>query len=522
MTLFKQIPNPLCSGLPLFGAALFMALPSSATAADSGSTASPNIIVHGKNSDTGQARSMTDPSVPAYVPSISTPGGVPSSPSTQTASSTTPQPYLFSMHTPPVLSAGKYLSQNGIYITGWNVSEYSGVPAGGIKHGSFFNNFAGVGLDLDMQRLAHIPGAKIHFLADDVAGQGRAGGNTGSSWGFVSYYGNHIGFQVREFTWDQALFNNRLFILAGRSMPKGGEFDGSELYCMFPSFLCSVPTTFTVNGSMPSFVTSSWGARFLYKPTAKTYIKTGIWEAEPWLKTRTHNGWPGPDWGFDKAQGEYIPTEAGYRTNFTNDLYPRAYDLGFVYDTANYSDPLYNNHGQSRPLYGGTPMNRRGRTQLYLQAQQMIWKPDKHGTRGLILFGAANLMTSGNAAIRDGFVAGLFDWGPFASRPRDYFGLVGQSFIWDHRFIEGMNDTLTAHGHQARWAKQETMVEVNYGLNIAPGVICAPYFEYIWNPDQLGRRTILPNLNTAVQAGVMLNVQFSPAFGLPTLHRTRN
>lgn len=492
------------------------------TPSPSQESTAPNLVVHGKHLDDALARSMTDPSVPAYVPAINTPAGVPAAPSVNSAHSLGEQPYLFSLHTQPVMSAGKYLARNGVYITGWSVSEYSGVPAGGIKHGSFFNNFTGLGLDLDMAHIAHIPGAKIHFLADDVAGQGRAGGFTGSNWGFVSYYGNHNGFQVREFTWDQALFNNRFFILAGRSMPKGGEFDGSDLYCMFPSFLCSVPTTLTVNGSMPSFVTSSWGARFLYKPTEKTYIKTGIWEAEPWLKAGNHNSWPGPDWGFDKAQGEYIPTEVGYRTNFTNDHYPRAYDIGFVYDTASYSDPLYNNRGQSRPLYGGTAMNRRGRTQLYLQAQQMVWKPEEKGTRGLILFGAANLMTSGNATIRDGFVAGLFDWGPFASRPRDYIGLVGQTFLWDHRFVQGMNDNLSVHGHSAHWAKQETMAEVNYGLNIAPGIMFTPYFEYIWNPDQLGRKSILPNLNTAVQAGVMLNIQFSPAFGLPTLHRTRS
>ncbi|WP_173573744.1 carbohydrate porin [Acetobacter sicerae] len=483
---------------------------------------SDDFVVHGKSTFDPRARSMTDPSVPAYVPTNSTPGGIPSAPSANSAHSIGKQPYLFSLHFKPIVDAGKYLGDRGIYFTGWNVSQYSGVPAGGIDHGSFFNNFAGVGVDLDMQRLAHIPGAKIHFLADEVAGQGRAGGNTGSSWGFVSYYGNHNGFQVREFTWDQALFNNHLFILAGRSMPKGGEFDGSELYCMFPSFLCSVPTTLTINGSMPSFVTSSWGARFLYKPTAKTYIKTGIWEAEPSLKLSNHNSWPGPDWGFDRAEGEYIPTEVGYRTNFTNDKYPRAYDLGFVYDTATYSDPLYNTMGQSRPLSGGTAMTRRGRTQLYLQAQQMIWKPEENGTRGLIVFAAANLMTSGDASVKDGFVAGLFDWGPFASRPRDYVGFVSQTLIWDRRFVHGMNDTMAAHGHNNQWAAQETMMELNYGLNIAPGVMFTPYVEYIWNPDQLGRKTIIPNVNTAIQTGISLNVQFSPAFGIPTLQRVRN
>lgn len=147
------------------------------------------------------------------------------------------------MHTPPVRDAGKYLSKNGVYITGWNVSEYSGVPAGGIKHGSFFNNFAGIGLDLDMQRIAHIPGAKIHFLADDVAGQGRAGGATGSSWGFVSYYGNHNGFQVREFTWDQALLTTASsFWLAGPCLKVASLMGQNSIACSpLSCVLCRQP-----------------------------------------------------------------------------------------------------------------------------------------------------------------------------------------------------------------------------------------------------------------------------------------
>ncbi|WP_143296023.1 carbohydrate porin, partial [Acetobacter sp. DsW_059] len=76
----------------------------------------------------------------------------------------------------------------------------------------------------------------------------------------------------REMTWDQELFNKHLYILAGRANPKGGEFEGSELYCMFATFLCSSPTTLTIDGSSPSFTSATWAARILVKPTASTYI----------------------------------------------------------------------------------------------------------------------------------------------------------------------------------------------------------------------------------------------------------
>lgn len=228
-----------------------------------------------------------------------------------------------------------------------------------------------------------------------------------------------------------------------------------------------------------------------------------------------------PDLGFNKAEGEFIPVEAGYHTDFTTDKYPRAYSLGFTYDTSIYSDPLYNTEHQVYALAGGKAQPRRGRTTVYAQAQQMIWKPDPNDTRGLIVFGSANFLTSGDGTVRNGFVAGLFDWGPFRSRPRDYVGLVFQSYLWNRKVVHSMNASLQAEGYRNQWNSSETMMELNYGLNVAPGVMATPYFEYIWNPDQLASSRVLPNVKYAAQVGLMVNFEINPGLNLPELHRYR-
>ena len=69
-----------------------------------------------------------------------------------------------------------------------------------------------------------------------------------------------------------------------------------------------------------------------------------------------------------------------------------------------------------------------GRSGVYLQAQQMVYRPDPKSDRGLTLFAAANWTTSGETAIANDVVVGLFDNGPFASRPNDYVG-VALTFI---------------------------------------------------------------------------------------------
>ncbi len=467
-----------------------------------------------------EAHAPTAPSVPALTPAPDASGGVPST-TGHGATSSDAQPYLFSLQGPADRAVGSRLAARGIYVTGWNIAEYGGVTAGGLQHGSFFTNWTLLGANLDMDRIAGVAGAQVHLIADDISGQGQTQEYNGAEWSFLNNWGNHDGLQLREFTWDQALLSGHLFILAGRSNPKGGEFEGSELYCQFATFLCSTPTSFNIDGAPSSFTTSTWGARILVKPTRDTYIKGGIWEVEPWIKATNHNSWPGPDWGLDKAEGEFIPLEAGYRTDLSSDRHPRRFDIGFIYDTSLYDDPIRDQQGFDRPIHGGAARPRRGRTSIYLQLQQMVWSASGD-TRGLTLFGAANFLTSGDGLARDGIVAGLFDSGPFKARPRDSAGLAVQSFLWNRSTVRSMNETLNQEGYLNQWSGAETLIEANYGFNLAPGITTTPYMEYIFDPDQLGAKRILPGIDHAVQAGLMLDIELNPALGLPALHRIRN
>lgn len=176
-------------------------------------------IVKGMRSPYDAAHSPTQPGVPKFVPAPN--GGDGSAIVTKTGVySTLSQPYLFSLQFNSVENVGKKLSDYGVYFNGWNISQLNANVGGGYKTGSAYTNWALVGLNLDMRRIAGIPGAQIHFIIDDVAGQGRSWEYNASDWSWINTWGNHDGLQVREFTWDQELFNKHLFILAGRSNPK--------------------------------------------------------------------------------------------------------------------------------------------------------------------------------------------------------------------------------------------------------------------------------------------------------------
>ena len=73
-----------------------------------------------------------------------------------------------------------------------------------------------------------------------------------------------------------------------------------------------------------------------------------------------------------------------------NDQYPRAFSVGGFYVTGTYADPLLNTNGQNRILAGGTAKTDYGLSQVYVQAQQMVYRPDA-SDRGLTLFGGASV-----------------------------------------------------------------------------------------------------------------------------------
>jgi carbohydrate-selective porin OprB len=82
-----------------------------------------------------------------------------------------------------------------------------------------------------------------------------------------------------------------------------------------------------------------------------------------------------------------ILVQFGYRTTLQNDPYPRAFPIGGFYNNGHYADPLLNTAGQNRILAAGVAKTDVGASELYIQGQQMVYRPDMSTDRGLTVFG---------------------------------------------------------------------------------------------------------------------------------------
>jgi carbohydrate-selective porin OprB len=423
--------------------------------------------------------------------------------------------YLFNLR-PIGADFGQTLADHGIYIIARNLSEEIAVVSGGLKRGASYEGYTTLGFDLDIERIAGITGGAIHFLLDDLQGQPFYAYSAAAYLNNRIFAGDGPALRVNEFSYEQNLFNQQVNLRLGR-LPAYTQFDGSELYCTFITSLCRTPAAYTFNRGYPPYLASSWAAVAQIRIAGAFYTNIGVFENEPVAATTSHGGFPGPDWGLNYANGATFPVQFGYRTTLQNDPYPRAFSVGGFYVTGTYADPLLNTDGQNRILAGGTAKMDYGSSQIYVQAQQMVYRPDA-SDRGLTLFGGANWATSGEPDVERMVFAGAYYKGPFAQRPNDSLGFAVSLVDVNPRLTERINSVLSkTTGGQA--SASEIDYEVYYGIAVAPGMTLKPFFGFMSHPDQVNNPAPSGNITHAAYLGVLFEVDMAHLFGLPTLSR---
>jgi porin len=361
-----------------------------------------------------------------------------------------------------------------------------------LKKGTFDENFTMLGVDLDLERIAGIRGAVFHFYPNSTSGQNYSP-YSGGLYPFNRIWSFNAASRLNELSYEQTLFDDRVNIRLGR-LPASGEFDFSSVYCSFVTGFCAVPAPYAYSKAYPAYNTASWGSIVQIKLTDAYYFDAAVYENEPVLSTVGHYGWPGEDCDTDNANGAVFPMQFGYKTSYANDLYPKSWAVGWFYNTGKYNDPHFNTQGQILAFSGGTPRSDWGNSGFWLQAQQVVWRPDPRNDRGLTLFTGFNYSTSGENNIQDGVFGGASLKGLFAERPNDTINFAAMYIGMNNNFVDNQNDKLIAHGISGSMKNYEAFLELNYQLALAPGMYFQPFVDYIWNPDQVGLAIPNPNI----------------------------
>jgi len=392
--------------------------------------------------------------------------------------------------TAPPSPFGALLAPYGIVPKASYTGEFAANPSGGERQGGAYAGQLAIGADVDMQKLMGVNGGSLQIEFTDRTGRDLASDSINSSVAAQEIYGGGQTYYLTTLTYDQKLFGGLVDVLAGRT-----EIDQVALtdpiYCDFESnAICGQPDIMgkIINASF--YPVAIWGGRVKVTPTSKTYFSAGLYDSDPADSVPNDHGF---DWSTQGSQGVLIPVEAGYQTTFANDDHPRRYDVGAVFDRTPYSYTTYDSMTRQLGSNAGY-----GRTMLYAQAKQMVYRPDMTSERGLTLFGALIVGPDSHQPADYNVTLGGVYLGPFASRPGDSLGAaIGDTHYRDN-FIDPLFDyRVGALGGGQRPANELIMSEIHYNFAVTPWLNVMPNFEYIIDPDGLGTlpypRANLPN-----------------------------
>jgi len=210
-------------------------------------------------------------------------------------------------------------------------------------------------------------------------------------------------------------------------------------------------------------------------------FKIGGYEVNP-----NDGGEYGFAWGLNGAVGILIPAELDWNVALGPQQLPGIYKIGGSYDTASISEWFIATNGIPLPLTSASPQQTQRGT-FYALAEQQIWRPDSYSRRGVTVLAGYEYNTPQVSLFEHFAFLGLVDAGPFPSRPEDQIGFevaYGRvsPYLTQVQQLQaelGLPFSNGAPGVET----DEIILEVNYHINLYPGLYLMPDLQYIIRPS---------------------------------------
>lgn len=406
----------------------------------------------------------------------------------------------------PLAPYSKKLRDAGITFDLNMLNIYVGNPSMGQKTGQYENvTLFDAGIDLDLEKLIDLPGSTVRFHYLYVPWTYNSG--TFGTYGGDSLIGNSGPYipdewHLRQFIWEQKLFDNRLETSFG--IDQAANYFAAPL-CNQP-FLCQLGSLqHGVGFNPPPY--ANWSARAAYHFTPEWTAQVGFWRSNTAFPFT--NGWEGWNGKVTLPSG-YVLEEANeslylanlvYQTTPKTDLYPRHYEAMF-----------YHNDGQQSSLSTGKTHD--GTNGMYLGARQTVWRESDDPTATSVSLYAslyASFDRENGYGLQNELDAGITINGPFASRPYDSYSL---KFVWNRLTNDAQSYLKTSNLGRYTVGRDEMSIGVDANFVLAGDVIFQPWVNYVWNTNSLQNPTASGNPKDGIAAGFTLVVLLGKTLGL--------
>jgi porin len=412
----------------------------------------------------------------------------------------------------PLAHFADWLEDSGVNFRGSLIDQWARNPSGGVQEGETNVGQFNAGLDLNLQKLVDLPGAYFHFVVYRDYGFALNQEYTGTFTKEQYIYKNafpqwHLGL----FAWEQTLLNDNLDIFIGR-LGATNYYGHLVTNCQFISgTLCGEPRILVSEAGLSLLPSATWGTNIKYRPTAHTYIETGIFEVNPSVQPSN-----GLHWSTASATGFTVPVEwAWVKSNPQATAYPFEVKAGGFVSTSPLSDPFYNTKGESLGLFKGTArIDDTDRQGVYAMADRVIWRPDPSSSESINLFGGVVQMLEEAEIMRNQVYAGVVWTAPFKSRPQDTFGFSVSEFELTPGERDFLRDARVREGGSGTEAASQFDFEATYSFHVMRGVELMSSLQYMVHPDNstLPDTTTIPKNLFAIALGIRVDLGYALGF----------
>jgi porin len=285
------------------------------------------------------------------------------------------------------------------------------------------------------------------------------------------------------------LLNGKLDLELGRlntesDLIDGPTYWGTNLWCNFQSLgICGTPIAALFNSGYVVSPSSAWAARVRVSPAKNWYLQAGAYQVNP---TDAQRG-EGFNLGFGGDTGTFLPFEMGYSFTNANGTSIGNLRAGAYYDTsvtAGVESQLTRFVPLAVPNAAPVlPINfYRGRHGYWLLADHLIAGHAEPGSTGTVAFVNYEGGDPETALIPNFYDAGILQHGVFPGRPDDTLAL-GYAIASFNPRLRVPEQSLQALNPAVPITGSESMLELNYTLQIKPWLTLQPGVQYVMDPS---------------------------------------
>ncbi|MFO1081106.1 MAG: carbohydrate porin [Reyranellaceae bacterium] len=369
------------------------------------------------------------------------------------------------------------------------IAEAAANPTGGLRQGATYTHQVDLGADLDLGRLAGLPGGKVRITFTERTGYSLTQDYVGSITYVQEIFGAGQNIRLAELSYDQSMWQDKVRVKLGW-MHTSDDFASSPLYCYFQNNAVCGQNGVVIDSGFSIFPAGAWGTLVKVQADEELYVQAGVYEVNPTL-SEAANGFK---LGFSGATGVVLPVQVGWQPRLGPDALPGHYRIGAFRDT---SRTAY----LGSPIGGPTSMSP-GRWGVYAQAEQMILRTAPDADRGLSVFAALAYAGPQTALIETWWQAGLLRKGTFAGRDDDSIGLAVNQYRISSVLAAAQQAAALASPGSTAVQTAETIIELNYRAKLLPWMTLMPNVQYLIRPS--GLATIPNALVLGLQARVTL------------------